>query len=314
MKIFSVIATFFLLIACAHMMPEGEKASLEKLPIGEVPLEKDQQFNSYWYAGMAELTSYTLSQARYGELHEGESVLVYVTEDFLKDTQVKRESDTKEEALSVMKLNRIDRFTTGIYDYSMMLSVFTPVEQTSHPYTLKTSFSSQDWCGHSWMQLNRKNEAYEASVRSYFEAEGDRQEQLKDQILEDEIWTLARLDPKALPVGEVTLLPSSSHIRLNHVGLSSEKAKATLMLEVDDKSSERFVYTLDYESGRKLVIYIQTAFPHRIYGWEEKVKSGWGPAAKWLTTTATMKGTIKSAYWGKKSVADSDLRKQLKLD
>ena len=34
------------------------------------------QFGRYWYQGKAELTRYELNQARYGELHTGEAVLI----------------------------------------------------------------------------------------------------------------------------------------------------------------------------------------------------------------------------------------------
>ena len=47
------------------------------------------EFKSYWNSGRAEITSYKLEQARYGELHSGYSVLVFVTEDFSKKKQVK---------------------------------------------------------------------------------------------------------------------------------------------------------------------------------------------------------------------------------
>ena len=47
------------------------------------------EFSRYWQQGKAELTSYTLEQARYGEIHQGEAVLVFVTEDLSKTKQVK---------------------------------------------------------------------------------------------------------------------------------------------------------------------------------------------------------------------------------
>ena len=48
-----------------------------------------EEFKNYWYAGKAEITSYKLEQARYGELHSGYAVLVYVTEDFSVSKHVK---------------------------------------------------------------------------------------------------------------------------------------------------------------------------------------------------------------------------------
>jgi len=40
--------------------------------------DKWQQFGDYWYTGEAELTSYELKQSRYGEIHEGHAVLIFV--------------------------------------------------------------------------------------------------------------------------------------------------------------------------------------------------------------------------------------------
>ena len=43
----------------------------------------------YWYRGEAEITTYDLRQARYGELREGTAVLIQVSEPFLAEKQVK---------------------------------------------------------------------------------------------------------------------------------------------------------------------------------------------------------------------------------
>jgi hypothetical protein len=91
-------------------------------------------------------------------------------------------------------------------------------------------------------------------------------------------------------------------------------ATAKLMLQSNSDNSEQYVYTVDFESGRQLKLFIQSVFPHRINGWEEKVKSGFGPNAQWLTSKATMDKSIKSSYWGQNSPENMDLRKQLGLD
>src|SRR5688500_17809876 len=84
------------------------------------------EFKTYWHAGKAEINSYELSQSRYGEKRDGRAVLIFVTEDFSKKNHVK--FDHPEEAVlgkvNVLKLNFTKNFTTGIYPYSMMLSVF----------------------------------------------------------------------------------------------------------------------------------------------------------------------------------------------
>jgi hypothetical protein len=51
----------------------------------------DEAFKKQWYAGVAEITRYELKQARYRDVHTGDAVLIFVTEDFLTDKQVKHE-------------------------------------------------------------------------------------------------------------------------------------------------------------------------------------------------------------------------------
>ncbi len=142
----------------------------------------DPQFGKYWNRGKAEITSYDLEQARYGEVHPGEAVTIFVTEPFDPEEQVK--ADNPDEAdIQVLKLNLTKKFVTGIYPYSMMLSVFTPVNLEKFPRTLKTTVSSQEWCGHTWTQLNWRNGKYLAELRSYFESEGDWDFVVGDAIL-----------------------------------------------------------------------------------------------------------------------------------
>jgi len=298
-------------LSCGHTIAEEDGTGLTDS--GDLNLSS-QEFNEYWYSGQAEITSYTLQQARYGEIHPGESVLVFVTEDFLLDAQVKKESATNAPFSPILKLNRIDRFTTGIYDYSTMLSAFSAVQSDQYEGPIKTTYSSQDWCGQSWMQLNKREEGYVAEVRSYFEAEGDKELRLGDVLLEDGLWGQARLNPRQLPQGKLEILPSSQHIRFHHGGAEIEEATARLAMEVDEKDGERFIYSLIYENGRELTMYIQTVFPFRILGWEEKAMSGWGGSRQMLTTKATMKSSLKSPYWSKNSASDVDQRKLLKLD
>ena len=83
-----------------------------------------EQFKAHWFDGYAEISSYALSQSRYGENREGSVVLIYVTEDFLKKEQVKANQKSKE-TVPVLKLNRIKKFLTGIYPYSIMNSSFS---------------------------------------------------------------------------------------------------------------------------------------------------------------------------------------------
>lgn len=277
--------------------------------------EKPKDFSGYWYAGEAEISSYQLSQARYGENHSGEAVLVFVTEPFSKKKQVKLDNwrDQSSDNVSVMKLNMTKKFLTGIYPYSMMMSTFTPVSYDKHPDAFKVSTSSQEWCGHTWMQLNLRNDQYQMKGFSYFESEGDIDTKVPNVILEDELWTRVRLNPEELPTGSIELLPSTFYLRLRHRAAKPMKADVKLesVRSSEYANTEHQVYQIRYED-RALDIYFESVFPHAILGWEETYMSGFGNPEK-LTTKAQRINTIKSAYWGKNSNADRKIREELGL-
>ena len=109
-----------------------------------------KQFDDYWYAGDAEITSYTLSQDRYGEIHDGQAVLVFVTEPFSPSANTKADRPDNK-SVSVLKLNYTKKFNTGVYPYSMMNSTFFPIDNGQH--SMKISSSSQEWCGHTYCLL-----------------------------------------------------------------------------------------------------------------------------------------------------------------
>jgi hypothetical protein len=275
----------------------------------------NQDFKDYWYQGKAELNRYELEQARYGEIHKGYAVLVFVKEDFLRHKQVKSEHGPSDDALPVLKVNAIRKFETGIYAYSILTSVFTPFDLKNVPI-LKISNSNQDWCGHTYAQINLRGEKYEGLAHSYFEDEADHTFKIKKVLLEDEIWARIRLNPQSLPTGELEIFPGLHFIRLRHKKFESQRAKAQLSTIVDTLLSEEpiNVYTVDYQSiDRKLKIMFEPDFPYSILGWEETYRSGWGAKTRELTTRATRTNVLVTDYWTKNSVADSTYRKMLGL-
>lgn len=264
--------------------------------------ELSQEFKDYWFAGEAEITSYKLEQARYGEIREGHAVLIYVTEDFLPNIQVKADQENPKNIL-VLKLNATKKFNTGIYPYSVMQSTFYPVANNQH--ALKVSSSIQEWCGHVYMQLNNRND-FEIISHSYFQGEADELFNVDKAILENEIWTQLKIDPKQLPTGNLQIIPSLEYIRFGHIDLKAYEASAILT---------DTTYTISYpDLNRTLIINFNSEFPYAISGWEETFKSGFGSNAKLLTTKATKLATIKSPYWKKNHNKDDILRKTLKLN
>lgn len=264
----------------------------------------------YWYQGKAEVSSYELSQARYREEHPGDAVLVFVAEDFLTDKQVKNESYSSDASTKVLKANMLRKFTTGIYDYSIMTSVFTPANTRKFPHSLKVTMSAQDWCGQNFVQVNNRDRNYELQQFSYFEQEGDVMEKVSNSVwLEDEIWTRLRMDPYSLPTGNIEMLPSLATLRLLHMQNTPLTATATL----SDYDGEEFEgvdlksYKIAYEGNpRVLNIIFESGAPYKIAGWTEASRGG-------LQTVAKRKAEVMSPYWSQHDLRDSTLRKFLKL-
>lgn len=259
-----------------------------------------KQFSDYWYAGEAEISSYELVQDRYGELHKGNAVLVFVTEPFSKSANAKADRPTDKD-VPVLKLNYTKKFNTGIYPYSMMTSTFLPVENGHH--SLKVSSSSQEWCGHTYMDLQNKSK-FTVNIDSYFEGESARNIKLDKQLLEDDVMSLIRINPSSLPTGKQQMIPSFFFLRTQHKQIQAYDVE----LVRNDGPNDHSSYVMSYPSlGREVNIQFETKFPHRILSWTESdTNSG-------LTSSATLIKTIKSDYWNKHFNKDLPLRRELGL-
>ena len=135
-----------------------------------------QDFYAHWGDGRAELSSYRIDQPRYGESREAYGVMIFVTEDLNAGTGIKVESQVPAaDRVYVLKLNNVLKFTTGIYDYSVMTSVFSAVEPGvgTEPFELrKVNLTSQEWCGHVFEEVRVAADSLRGDLNSYFERDG----------------------------------------------------------------------------------------------------------------------------------------------
>ena len=271
------------------------------------------QFDDYWYSKGAEISRFTLNQARYGGVHKGDAVLIFVTETMNPKLQVKADH-LKKSNIPVLKLNATRKFYTGIYPYSIMMSIFSPIDTDAHPLPLKMTFTSQEWCGQVFMQINLKNDEYHVQSRSYFEAESDSNFTLKKELSEDALWTLIRTAPQKLPTGEFRLLPGAMYTRLLHRPFTVLDVIGSLT-STDDKSLEG-VNLVRYEvripqEDRILRITFEKEFPYRIQEWKDTHGSIFNRQP--LTTHAIRTHTIMTDYWNKNKNSDRILLKKLGL-
>ncbi len=308
MKYLPLWSAVLLLCAACHA-PDDAPASVvrsdvEKPEVAAADPADPRQFTDYWYSGQGELNSYALTQWRYGEPRQGEAVLVFVTEPFSEKKQVKLdhpEADPADE-VSVLKLNHIRKFPTGVYDYSMMTSVFTPVDSRNYPQTLKLTATSQEWCGHTFMQFNLKGRQYRMQLFSYFESEGDRAQEVRAAMFEDEIFSRLRLDPAMFRDEQVLeLIPAAHYLRLHHQAAMPRQAR----IRHQQQESGTWLIVEYLHLPRTLRIRYETEFPYRILEWQEDDDG--------RLTRAVLRQTLRLPYWQHHDNADLPLRDSLQL-
>lgn len=240
---------------------------------GDVP-----SFDDHWYDGKAELSGYKLRIERYGQVRDGECVMVFVTEPFSESKRVKVDDHRKNpsDTFTALKLNLVRDFTTGIYDYNTMVSTFVRAE-TFEP--VKVTFSSAEWCGHVFNEMRFYNGRVEGRYHSYFEDEsGEYELDNPDRaVSEDNLFILLRgLRGHFLEPGqstEVPYLPGVLYARFAHRRLAWSRATITRdpetrSVDVPAGSFDAIVYRVDPADGRRGTFYIEAKYPHRIVRWE----------------------------------------------
>ncbi len=193
-------------------------------------------FWDHWGDGKAEIAAYDLVYPRYGAERSGTAIAIFVTETFAPSAGVKSEDASRPaaETVPVMKLNLVQDFATGVYDYNLMTSAFVALDAgagVDSRRTLKVAFSAQEWCGQVYSQARLERSGVRLVSHSYFDGEADASTTLPsrpDGLAEDALLVWARglaapvLDPGK--TAEVPLLRSLERARLGHVPVAWDRA------------------------------------------------------------------------------------------
>ncbi len=287
----SVLATLTLttaalaLAALAGRSPANAAATAGLSTATASALSFGDDFWKRWGDGKAELAGYDLTFPRYGELRKGTAVAVFVTETFSNSSRVKADpgKHPPSDEYPVMKLNLVQDFSTGIYDYNLMTSAFvalTPVNGRPAGAVTKISFSSQEWCGQIYGQLLFDAGAARLTSHSYFDGESDQARTLAvpaDALAGDALLLWARgLAAPALAPGErreVALVKSLRAARLMHqpvemlrAALSRDAAPERVTVPAGAFEVER--RRVEISGGASWTILVEAAEPHRIVQWE----------------------------------------------
>ena len=248
-------------------------------------------FWDHWSDGRAELSGYELVQPRYGEARKGRAVLLFVTEPYSRSRQVKvdRYDPRNPDHTTALKLNHVRKFQTGIYDYSVMTSVFVDPVRDFEP--LKVTFSSQEWCGHVFEDARFTN-GTKVDVDSYFEGETE-VTSLPAAVPEDALLihlrNLASLEIDQRP-RTLNLLGAALHRRLKHrparVFSTRVEWSGPEPVTVPAGTITAHAATYRRQDGSNCTVQVEAAYPHRVVGW----RCTDGESAKLL-------GTERLPYW-----------------
>jgi hypothetical protein len=276
---FAAITVAVLLLAVGCGRPAGQAISA-----GDSP-QYDAAFWKHWGDGKAELAGYELTYPRYSELRAGVAVTIFVTETFSNSLRVKADPGNHRESdeYPVMKLNLVQDFQTGIYDYNNMLSSFValaPVNGRSAGSPTKISFSSQEWCGHAYQQLLFDATSVRGTLHSYFDGEADQQRGIAypdNGVSEDVLLLWARgLAGPVLRPGDSRTVPllmslQSSRERHNPVEWTTvtlSRSATSQELTVPAGSFEVELWSAQLENDLRKTFYVEKTPPHCIVEWE----------------------------------------------
>lgn len=232
----------------------------------------DAAFWKTWGDGFAELSSYDLQYPRYGSKRPGTAVSIFVAETFANSLRVKSDPGVrdKKDEFSVMKLNLVEDFQTGIYDYNLMLQSFVALESVNERpagVMTKVAWSSQEWCGNLFKEALFDKGAVRVTSHSYFDGEGD--QALNEPtpaaavVSEDALMLWAR--GMAWPVlkdGETREAPALLALQAARFKKGPMQWGKVVLSRAT--SGDVDVFRAKLSDGRERVYEVEKAMPHRV--------------------------------------------------
>lgn len=296
-----------LVVACGH--PEATSTGVTRPELPPRPsATASSEFWAVWGDGRAEMSGYRGVVSRYGELRQAETVLIYVTEPHDRRTWIKDDDVSDEHRVQVLKLNHNVRFLTGIYPYSVLTSVFAPVDAyaTERFAPAKVSLTAQEWCGHVFTGIWPGRDRFVYSGLSYFASEGETTESVdvpRDTLYEDALLVQLRELDGPFNGGDDwqgNLVPMLWRTRQAHEPVRAAAARITRAHEERD-GTEVTRFTIQ-QGDYQRVIDVERALPRRIVSWSASD----GEEMRLL-------GTSRLAYWQLNHNGEERLRQELGL-
>jgi hypothetical protein len=225
-----------------------------------------------WDDGKAEISAYQAVAMRYGKPREYIDYQIVVKEPFSKRLLVKADPDhDPDDVTTVIKLNRVLNYQTGIYAYHQMQSFFFDVEDMQ---PLKWTLAHFEWCGNTFKMFTRRERQTRLETHTYWDGDADQLFDLEfdsNTVFYDQlpVWLRAqRLEPG-----------SSRELRVYPTELSSRGPRPTATQAVLTVPGQEEITLADGSRRSALLVqlgidgglhrfWFEPEFPRRLLGWE----------------------------------------------
>jgi hypothetical protein len=238
---------------------QQDKTQTPQNVVVAVNQETNAVFQKYWKTQGIESTKFILTQ---DSSTIGEATLSYTLKDFGKDLP--------NGAIPSLSSNFFQKIVQENYNYSENSSAITPLNTPLYAHALSVISSAQSNDGTDFLSFQPEPKSYLFVGRNSIETEKEIHKVTEKGNLEDEIWTKIRMNPDALPQGEIEMIPSLGYWNKIHKSPSAQEVKAEF--KGVENSPKLRIYTLDYpELKRKLEVTFGINPPYHIFKFEETI-------------------------------------------
>ena len=242
----------------ATIFQQESKPKVETVvPINQ---ETNKTFTDYWKKDKIEITKYELKE---DSILVGEGSLTFSI-DYV-------EGVNKTDSIQVLHSDFLGKIHKENYDYSVMTSTYSPLNQTLRSHATKVINSVQEPAGNSFLELSQIPKSYEIESYNTFKEKTKKHFILERKNLEDELWAKIRMNPNDLPTGDIEIIASFAYWQSVRKSPNIYEAKAVLKdyLGTEFTGKKLKIYSLEYpDLKRNLSIVFEGNFPFEIVGWK----------------------------------------------
>lgn len=222
--------------------------------------ETNRTFTDYWKNGKTEITKYELKE---DSVSVGGGSLTFAINYV--------EGVNKTDSIQVLHSDFTGIIHKENYDYSVMTSVYLPLNLIIRPHAMRVINSVQEAAGNLFLALSQIPKSYEILSKNTFNEKTKEHFALERKNLEDELWAKLRMNPNDLPTGDIEIIPSFAYWQSVRKSPNIYEAKAELKdyVETEFIGKKLKIYSLNYpDLKRVLSIIFEANFPFEIVGWK----------------------------------------------